>query len=153
MRFGVVLLSLVLCGSAAAESKDRPLIQEQRCLLQVDGKTYMTGRCQYWVSKEGDVMITGRSKLYPRLGPFKQGNVVWADPDVEAAWNGPFVERHAHDSLGKVTKRGDCWVNDYAKVCVPLNQTSVSMLMRTPHRWVRPKRLQPPGSSAAARRG
>jgi len=102
MRFGVVLLSLVLCGSAAAESKDRPLIQKQHCLLQVDGKTYMAGRCQYWVSKEGDVMITGRSKLYPRLGPFKQGIVVWADPDVEAAWNGPFVERHAHDSLGKL---------------------------------------------------
>ena len=79
-----------------------------RCVLEVDGQSYIDGPCEYSPSDSGDFQISAKdyfAYIYPSYKP------------VLGYWNGTPGTTHAHDPLGELTKNGACWVNDRAKVC------------------------------------
>ena len=97
----LALLGLSLGPSAAEASRGE-------CLLKVEGKTYLNGRCQYHALPDGSLDIGGGR---PRV-PFA---IVTIDPDsgtATAAWNGVERASHAHWNLGEVVRRDGCWVHE-----------------------------------------
>lgn len=88
------------------------------CLLEVDRRAYLDGPCKIEM-KQGENLIvfgvgeTERSSKYVAY--------VFLEPDTPGVarryWNGVEAASHAHDELGPLSKDGECWVNDRAKVC------------------------------------
>lgn len=83
-----------------------------RCLLEVDGKTYLSGRCAINLDMHkgvptGDFSIgtDGKSDYFAYVN----------DSGRSATWNDG--ASHAHTPLGTLTKKGACWVNSHTKVC------------------------------------
>jgi len=79
-----------------------------RCVLEVDGQSYIDGPCEYGPFDGGDFQIVGKdyfAYVYPSSKP------------VLGYWNGDPGATHAHDPLGELTRDGACWVNARAKVC------------------------------------
>jgi hypothetical protein len=86
-----------------------------KCLLKVDGRTYLDAICNIERSEDGSFSIgTGersRSKYFA---------AVTVEPGAGRAtgvWNGVTAESHAHEDLGTLTRRGACWSNARATVC------------------------------------
>lgn len=84
-----------------------------KCLLQVEGQTYIDGPCDFEPSRKGDgsFQITGES------GKHFAYVYVEGDGKASAHWNGILGENRAHDPLGMLTRDGACWSNATAKLC------------------------------------
>ncbi len=86
-----------------------------KCVLQVDGKTYLNGPCPMSVEKGGDFTIgtdgTKAGKYFAMVSIDKAAGT------ADGWWSGPDGGTHAHDPLGTLTRQGACWVNERAKVC------------------------------------
>ena len=82
-----------------------------RCLLQVDGKTYINGRCKFEPSEGGGFSIYGTNKWFAVINVY--------DGKVMVSWNNDegFPASHAHDDLGPLSRDGACFVGQRAKVC------------------------------------
>ena len=85
-----------------------------RCVLEVDGVSYLDGPCDFdGHDKGGSFTISVNDPL-----PYFATVDVGYDPiSPDAVWNGPNAESHAHDYLGELTRDGACWVNESVKVC------------------------------------
>lgn len=102
-----------------------------RCLLEVDSKTYISGRCSYHLSMNGDFEIHGPKQVwggidYPKTQAFsgERSEDYFAqvnmndDGTAEGAWNWDKRATHAHTHLGTLERKGACWVNRKARACV-----------------------------------
>ncbi len=85
------------------------------CLLQVKQKTYINGRCNISMERNGSFTLGASERGIP-AGYFAIINV--EEKGVAAGyWNEEEGANHAHTPLGSLTQRGGCWVNKQAKVC------------------------------------
>ncbi len=84
------------------------------CILEVAGKTYISGPCDYRPLKDagGDFQVTGAD------GRHFAYVYVEAPDRATAHWNGELGENRAHDPLGALRREDGCWVNDTARICV-----------------------------------
>lgn len=104
MRAVVVAVSMLVAGAASAAPG--------RCLLVVDGRTYLNGSCPVELLPGGSFMVgAGRGARY-----FAQVNVD-GKTDASGYWNEEPGATHAHSSLGNLRRNDACWVNDRAIVC------------------------------------
>jgi hypothetical protein len=109
------LLSLIALGQA---SPGHAL--PGKCLLRVDGQTYLDSICNVDVTvTDGSFSIgTGEST---RAKHFAVVNVGPIKGRAIGYWNGVAGEDHAHESLGVLIRQGACWSNARAKICAVRN--------------------------------
>jgi len=119
-------------GALAAPRQHRlpPDYKWGQCLLEVEGKRYISGRCAYQVSHGGSFEIQGPKQIYsgidypePAVFTGERSTDYFAQVDVdpdgaEAFWNADVRATHAQAHLGPVTRRGACWVNAHARICL-----------------------------------
>lgn len=102
------LLAALLCPGLA-------MAQPVQCLFEHKGKAYIDGTCER-ILEDGGVL-----RLVQRGAGKKLGYFVTILPDdddtADGYWNGSPGSTHAHDSLGKLRKSGDCWENRATRVC------------------------------------
>jgi len=105
-----LLMSLALGWSSSA------LAFPGKCLLQVDGRTYLNAICNIELDPaDGSFSIgTGEST---RAKHFAIVNVGPVKGQAIGYWNGVAGESHAHEELGRLTRHGACWRNKRAKIC------------------------------------
>jgi len=100
-----------------------------RCLLEIDGKKYITGRCAYEIGPGASFEFHGPHQIWagidykPEDFAGEQSNDYFASIDVEGStadgfWNENIRATHAQAFLGTLRRRGACWVNERAKVCL-----------------------------------
>lgn len=104
MRALVFAVAMMASGAAVAAPG--------RCLLVVDGKTYLNGPCPVSIDPDGSFSVgTG-----PKASFFAYVNVEPSGVAV-GSWNEERGATHAHSSLGELKRNGACWTNDKAIVC------------------------------------
>ncbi len=107
LAFGAVFGSKpAVAGSNALE-----ISKPGRCLLQVDGKKYISGACRIDIQKGGSFQIYDLKK---------HGYFAYVDVDgntAEGYWNEDPMATHAQSPLGTLARDGACWQNERAKVC------------------------------------
>lgn len=101
--------AICFCSLTASLADARPA----QCLLQVDGRVYIDGDCDFkpLTAGAGDFQITGAGGKYfayfyvegPNLG--------------SGHWNGAIGEARAHTPLGTLQRDGACWANATVKLC------------------------------------
>lgn len=108
-----------------------------RCRLEVDGRSYISGRCAYEINEGGAFEFHGPRQVFSGVDYRKPE--VFADeistdyfvqvrpellddgkrgPGWQAFWNGTKRATHAYRDLGKLTKRGACYVNARTRICL-----------------------------------
>ncbi len=102
--------------SFAAEHKLPAGYKLGRCVLEVQGKTYLSGRCAYLVDRDGSFEVIDPRKLWRDEGYFAYVNLDGAS--AEGSWNEETLSSHADAPLGPLTRRGACWVNKRARICL-----------------------------------
>lgn len=85
------------------------------CYLSVGSRTYLDGPCNIDLSLGGSFSIGFGERSRSRY--FAMVNIDEGDGTALAYWNGTEAASHAHDELGRLIRRGGCWVNSRAKVC------------------------------------
>ncbi|MGO4738651.1 hypothetical protein AB4099_19035 [Bosea sp. 2KB_26] len=104
MRAIIFAMAMVASGTAMAAPG--------RCLLVVDGKTYLNGPCPVDVSKDGGFSIgTGPKASYFAYVTIDRPGV------AKGYWNEERGASHAHTDLGELRRNDACWTNDKAIVC------------------------------------
>jgi hypothetical protein len=104
------------------------------CLLVVEGKTRISGRCAYSIEKNGDFSIQGPRQIYDDIdfpkatyGYEERSNDYWAevfkDVDVDVNWTGygnaEIVETHgAGPMFGPLRRHGSCLVGKTPRICL-----------------------------------
>ncbi len=84
-----------------------------RCLLVVNGRTYLDGSCNITMDDDGSFTIgTGT----PPAPYFAYVSIVGKGV-AYGSWNGTYNGSHAHASLGTLYRDGACWQNKKAKIC------------------------------------
>jgi len=103
--FGISLVAAATSGMA----------DEGRCLIVVDGKTYLKGRCGIEIRSGGNFTVgvsdTSRSEYFAYVNPDGDRN------KAQGYWNGRDAESNASWDLGTLKRNGACWSNRRAKVC------------------------------------
>ena len=113
----VALIFVLACSVAFASKPLRSKVGEPsmwkpgRCLLEVDGKKYISGSCRVDLAKGGSFHVYDLKKH----GYFAYVNV--NGNSAEGYWNEDPMATHAQSPLGTLTRNGACWQNDRAKVC------------------------------------
>jgi hypothetical protein len=98
--------------SFAQASMDDPKARKiSKCLLVVDGKSYIDGPCVFVPSTGGGFSIIGYNNWFAVV------NV--ADGVASGSWNndGGQPASHAQDELGSLVRSGACFVGPKARVC------------------------------------
>ena len=121
LRLSAILTSIALLAvPAVGAAANRQLpggYKWGRCLLEVNGKTYLSGqRCAYLVEKDGSFEIIDPNQLLGDTGYFALVNLEGAL--AEGWWNEEPLASHAQAPLGKLTRRGACWINKQARICL-----------------------------------
>ena len=132
-RFAIIA-ALALIAAPAIADPSSAFKGNGRCVLVVDGKTYIDGRCEIDLQANGDFHFDdGRLKtecaafdlgpgectmantLVVRNGTF--GQLAISAPDVGTMfWNeGRYL--HGQAPIHNLHRRGACWRNDRAKLC------------------------------------
>lgn len=109
--FAVAYLALLASPEAYAD-EDRNLNHAipATCLFAVEGKAFISGKCEQSLTDEMGSFTISDNKFFLSLE---------MDGDrAKGYWNGSNAESHAHDSLGSMSRKGDCWINKSAVVCV-----------------------------------
>lgn len=102
----------ILTAAALALMAGTASAKDARCELTVDGVTYVSGACDFTGDSDGSFRFFT-----------DDGFAVYADMrdgKMLGMWNGQFRERHAHESLGLLSRGktdSACWINDTARVC------------------------------------
>lgn len=99
-----IVATVLLAGSADARSAD--------CLLEVDGRSYIDGICDFDPAPRGSFQISTRSS--GRLEFVAELDVL-SSGAARGAWNG--ARGDGRYTLGVLTPAGACWVNSRARVC------------------------------------
>ena len=103
------LLLLTLTTTVAAAPSNG------KCLLEVNGETYLDGTCAIEISEGGDFTIgvsdTNPSKYFAYV-------TITGKNQAEASWNGKEAASHAQEPIaGTLSRKGACWQNKNAKIC------------------------------------
>lgn len=106
MKLFALLTTLLLGFSAHASPA--------KCLLQVDGKTYLNGICNFENEGNGSFTIGTGSVNASRYFAYV---LVWGNGTAHAYWNGEEAGPNAHDNLGPVKRDGACRYNSRVRVC------------------------------------
>ncbi|MDB5669658.1 MAG: hypothetical protein JWO25_617, partial [Alphaproteobacteria bacterium] len=101
------------------------------CLLVVEGKTRISGRCAYSVGTNGDFHIEGARQIYGGIDYPKaefyaqeQSNDYWADIFRENnIWTGygnhAIEDTHGSGAeFGPLRRKGSCWTSKIARICL-----------------------------------
>lgn len=88
---------------------DSDLAQPGRCLLVVDERTYMDGRCTNKINSDGSADIYG-DQFFALIDPPVDGLYT-------VTWNEVADAPHADVALGQMVREGYCWSNERAKIC------------------------------------
>lgn len=90
--------------------------KDAKCLLEVDGKTWISGKCEFTSigmgAGDGSFIITGKNDHFAYAN--QDGKV------MRGSWNGELKASHAHEELGMLKRDPRdkaCWVNDRARIC------------------------------------
>jgi hypothetical protein len=109
------VLALLCCAGFITAAAATASADEGRCLIAVDGRIFLKGRCNIQISKGGSFTVgvsdQSRSEHFAYVA---------LDGGVDAAfgyWNGVTAESHADEHLGPLKRKGACWSNSRAKVC------------------------------------
>lgn len=107
MKTILVLAAMCLSFSANAYTA--------KCLLQVEGTTYINGDCNFSPFNDG----TGSFSLGTDDPTTRFFAYVFVNEDgtANAAWNGADGASHAHNDLGELKRNGACRFNDRAIIC------------------------------------
>lgn len=110
------LLLLVLFCVAALAVNARSSARRGKCLLVIDGKTYISGRCEIEMYNDGtgSFQIT---EIRKRGAYFAQVLIDSSNGTALGYWNGERDATHAHSDIGSLSRDGACWKNDRARVC------------------------------------
>jgi hypothetical protein len=107
----VVMSAAFIWGLAA-----RAVAEPGKCVLRVDGHTYLNGPCDINLEGGGSFQITPPTEVTPYY--FAYVNLNTSPPrTATGAWNGEEADSHAGDDLGTLTRKGACWSNTHAIVC------------------------------------
>ena len=83
------------------------------CVLEVAGKSYINGACDY------RLLDGGRGGFQATGADDRHFVYVYVEGErATAHWNGESAESRAHDPLGELHREGGCWVNDTNRICV-----------------------------------
>ncbi len=104
MRALVFAIAMVASGTAWAAPG--------RCLLVVDGKTYLNGVCKVELRSGGNFQILSPGKLTYFANVSLSG-----DAQANGFWNEDMGANHAHTPLGILQRNDACWTNERAIVC------------------------------------
>jgi hypothetical protein len=131
----VALVALWSIAPSAADARSTgrlwPGFHWGRCLLEIDRHTYIAGRCSYYIARDGSLEIHGPRQIYsgidyprPQIYSGERSNDYFAQVDVsadghfaEGLWNANIHATHAQSELGRLTRRGACWVNARVRIC------------------------------------
>lgn len=104
MRAILMALAMVVSGAAIAAPG--------RCLLVVDGRTYLNGSCDVSISPGGSFQVQNRGQIryFALVNPDGPGQAI-------GYWNQEVGATHAHTDLGTLRRNDACWSNDKAIVC------------------------------------
>lgn len=94
---------------SAEEFGDGVETRPVQCLLEVKGKTYLTGSCKYDGDADGSFRLYGK-QYFVYLNTFEKNK-------AEASWNASPQSTHAQAPLGELKREGACWVNKTTKLC------------------------------------
>lgn len=103
-----------------------------RCLLKVDGRTLISGRCSYRMEQDGAVHVDGPHQVFPGIDfpdPESMAGMIstdyWANayPEGDGTWtaygNASDVRAvHGDRDWGPLQQKGACFVNDRVRLCV-----------------------------------
>lgn len=108
--------AVLLTGCLAGVAQMSPVRADVgRCLIVVESRTYLKGRCDIAIQAGGSFTVgvsdTSRSEHFAYVGI--------ADDATRArgSWNGVDADSHAGSDLGILKRKGACWRNSHAKVC------------------------------------
>jgi hypothetical protein len=129
----VVAGALAFGGAADARAHRLPKdFRWGRCLLVVDGKTRISGKCAYTIKKGGEFFIEGPRQIYDGIdyptanfGAEQRSRDYWAHVyrDDDGQWagygNSDIRATHGNGPTWKPLQRqGACFVNAQARVCL-----------------------------------
>lgn len=87
----------------------------KRCLIQVEGKTYLQGRCLTHTEDDGSISVgTDGEKIG---SPYFALIEITQDGTAKGFWSAVPKSTHAQSPLGTLRRSGPCWENPVAKVC------------------------------------
>ncbi len=86
-----------------------------RCLLRVEGRTYLDAKCRIVINPDGGFSI-GTADRAADLTYFASVNRQ-EDGRMLGYWNGQRGATHAQTPLGSLRRNGGCWENAIASVC------------------------------------
>ena len=118
MKF--ITLTILMVAIAAPFAAIPAQAFPARCLLQVDGKKYLSGRCDVEIDPDGSFSIGTRSSGWKRASPYF-AYVIFSDDrnKGDATWNENPKSFHAESELGTVSydSKSECWINERTKIC------------------------------------
>jgi hypothetical protein len=90
---------------------------EGRCLITVEGRTYLKGRCNIEIRPGGSFTVGAGE--YSRSKYFASVILDENSRTAHGYWNGAGAEDHAHVDLLELTRNGACWSNKRkrARIC------------------------------------
>ena len=106
----LIVVLVLLATTYATSARDI-----SRCLIEVDGRTWADGPCDFEPLDEGDASFEVIEKAQPQT--FAYIFMAQDGDPPHGFWNGGEGATHAHDDLGELRRDGACWLNDRAKVC------------------------------------
>lgn len=108
------MIRLIIAGTLAAVAFDPASAAPSlgKCLLRVDGTTYINGPCNIDLMPDGSFSIgaDGRSPFFAYVTVLEPGL-------AQGDWNETPASTHAHSRLGELQRKGACWANRRATVC------------------------------------
>ncbi len=93
-----------------------PAARQADCLMTIDGRNYVDGRCQLETDRDGSFQIFGEMH-FAYVTVFNNGT-------AGVSWNSDPPRQHAQELIGEDFRRnGPCWENRRASICTwPLGQ-------------------------------
>ena len=94
-----------------AVSAPAALARPADCLLVVNAREIIRGRCEFEADRDGSFTIAGLNGQYFATVLIERKGV------AQGYWNGEPYAGRAHTPLGRLYRQDACWVNDIASVC------------------------------------
>src|SRR3954467_14982326 len=102
MKYNIAVAALVVTSIPAFA------MEHGQCKFTVEGKSYISGRCDFEVEADGSLRISANSRIvYVNVN----GN------RADASWNMNPKSLKAGSPLGDVTWNGECWGNSSTQIC------------------------------------
>lgn len=102
-------LTVVILATAPASA------DQGRCLIAVDGRSYLNGRCNIAIRPGGSFTVGVGDKSRSRY--FAYVDVGDDSNRARGTWNGVDASGQAGTELGELRRKGACWSNSRARIC------------------------------------